>query len=257
MSGVRVDGVKPREVVLDVNQRELELRPETGRSPDQEYQAKYENLELNLFTSAWRNLGQASRDVASVFVNASNAMVGVPETTVGLVVGVVGNFDDVAWTAWHGLNTLGEKVDLMDEEFVKQLDKQGITGEKRAALEARWATFKTHAAGIIDSEEWGIFMDGAERITKGVGFTFIDGASAFKNVGDAVVEGGAGVVVGGTKGIGWLLGKGIGYTLEHLGAMLEWAGDKINRSGNYVEESTDRIYSNSPEARQIEAPTKY
>lgn len=251
-------GVQPREIQFDVNQRQIELRPGTGKSLDQEYINQYENLELNLFAASGRNFAQTGRDLVNVAADVINALpVGVPESVVGVIVGVFGNFDDVAWTAWHGAATIGDKIDLADKKFIEQLDKEGITGDKRKEATARWETFKAHAAEIIDGKEWGIAADGLQRVGKGVTFSLLDTGSALKNFVDGVAEGGAGLVVGGVKGFGYLLGKGVGYILEYGGAALEWAAGKVSAAGNQLEERSNRIYSSSPEAMAIEQRAKF
>ncbi|MEE8410126.1 MAG: hypothetical protein V3T05_11005, partial [Myxococcota bacterium] len=140
--------------------------------------------------------------------------------------------------------------------FQKELDKQGLSGQERAMAEARWNSFIIHGKEIFDSKEWKIAEDGLKRVGKGVVFGLLDTASLAKNVVDGVVEGAAGIVVGGFKGAVYLVGKGLGYVLEYVGAGLEWAGGAVSAGGNQIEERVDGIYSSSPEARAIEPRTQ-
>ncbi|MBI5511189.1 MAG: hypothetical protein HY903_20710 [Deltaproteobacteria bacterium] len=246
-------GAGSREIQnINVNQREVGFRAGTGKSLDQDYKGGSGNLEVDLFKSSGANFKQAAKDAVNSVTAAGNLIVGVPEAGVGLLYGVVTALPDTAWAGFHTLRAGTQKLALLDKMYNEELDKRGIGGAERARLDATWATVKAHIKKGWTDEDWNTFVRGGERIGKGAMFTVQDGAAAIKNAADGVAEGGAGIVVGAGKGVPYVIGKAIGYTMEYVGAAIEAIAGKISSLGNSLEERSNRIYDNSPEARQIE-----
>lgn len=252
-----VEQIKGRPIEnLNVVNRDLDLRPGTGKSLDQDFvRTRGGNLEVDLLKSSGRNFMQAGKDAANAATAAVNAAVGIfPEAPAALIAGGIMSAPDAFWGAWDACSTGAQKFHLLDKIYAEECEKAGIMGSKKADIDATWNAAKRHGDAMLSGPQWEALRDASMRVGKGALIAGRDSGAAVKNFGDGVAEGAAGLGVGGLKGIPFVVGKGVGLTLEYVGAGLEKFFGGMSAAGNYIEEKSNRIYF---DAQPIEERAKF
>ena len=263
MSSIKT-GNSSEKVWLNVNDRPIEIRPGTKDAvlklyADQDLKLGSGNFEIDMLNSALANYRQAVVDGANCLTSFVNAVAGIPESAFGVVYGVLGNIDDVAWTAYFGLKTASEKVAFLNSHYEKNMDEAGLTAGKKKEIDVLWKTFTDNAKDIIDGKEWKVFEDGVNRLGRGVLFTGVGADSFMKNILDGSAELSLGLTYGIPKALAVGTGKLLGLGLEYLGGGIKQLGDWVGSGGNTLEEAADQVYQKNPDFSKIEKkwdPTK-
>jgi hypothetical protein len=243
-------------VTFDVNQRKLSQEfslPEKIKI-DGEFVRTGDLLEIDLAKASGRNLVAGLKSGGQAIIDAGNVPVGVIQAVGGgILLPVVQIAGHLLGAGWHTLRNAGELVNTLDP-IVSKMKAEGQWKANSAVVEENWNAVKAHLRAIPEAD-FGNFMEGLERVAKGIILTAKDLASMGKHAADALIELTGATVVGVGRGLGYVLLNTIGHPLKAIGKAVEWLGKKMVSGGKgmqvggqaLVDDAKD-LYARAPQA---------